>query len=130
MLLEMVLEHFTLKHAKELLAPTCRQLAASVRDESIPWKALTEFEFDSESRPEVETVHQLFAQAYPFYSRNTLDSFTEWLLEELCSADVSVEEKWEIILECVPHEAYINYIGMRPARSIPGPYMLRAGDKI
>ncbi|MFN9941927.1 MAG: hypothetical protein ACK56I_20875, partial [bacterium] len=31
----MVLQHFTLEHAKHLLAPTCRQLAASVRDGNV-----------------------------------------------------------------------------------------------
>jgi hypothetical protein len=92
-LLEMLLRHFTLEHGKRLLAPTCLQLAASVRDENVPWKALTEFEFDSEYRPDMETVHELFAQAYPIYSRDALDPYSEWLLNTLFGADVSVEDQ-------------------------------------
>jgi hypothetical protein len=107
-LLEMVLGHFTHENAKHLLARTSRQLAASVRDGSIPWKALTEFEFYSEDCPDVETVHGLFAQAYPFYNRDALDPYAEWLLEELCRADYGVEVKWEVIFDCIPHEEYMG----------------------
>jgi hypothetical protein len=108
-LLEMVLRHFTRNHAKHLLAPTCRQLAASVRGEKVPWKAEFEsFEFCSEDLPDLETVHALFAQAYPFYSRDALDPCAAWLLEELCRADLSVEDKWEVVFECVPHEEYMG----------------------
>lgn len=106
-LLEMLLRHFTLEHGKRLLGPTCRQLAASVRDENVPWKALTEFEFDSEHRPDMETVHDLFAQAYPFYSRDALDPYAKWLLNELFGADVSLEDQWEIIFECIPNEGHM-----------------------
>jgi hypothetical protein len=106
-LLEMLLQHFTLEHAKELLAPTCRQLAASVRDENFPWKALTEFEFDSEYPPDVEMVHELFKQAYPFFNKDELDPFAKWLLAELFRADYSVEDQWEIIFECIPNEGYM-----------------------
>ena len=108
LLLEMILQQFTHEHARHLLAPTSRQLAASVRNRSIPWKALTEFEFDSEDLPDVETVHELFAQAYPFYNRDALDPYAEWLLEELCRADYGVEVKWEVIFDCIPHEEYMG----------------------
>ena len=108
LLLEMILQQFTHEHARHLLAPTSRKLAASVRNRSIPWKALTEFEFDSEDLPDVETVHELFAQAYPFYNRDALDPYAAWLLEELCRADYSVEVKWEVIFDCIPHEEYMG----------------------
>jgi hypothetical protein len=108
LLLEMILRQFTHEHARHLLAPTSQQLAASVRDGRIPWKALTEFEFDSEDLPDVETVHELFAQAYPFYNRDALDPYAAWLLEELCRADYSVEVKWEVIFDCIPHEEYMG----------------------
>ena len=72
-LLDMVLRHFTLEEAKHLLAPVSRQLAASVRDEKAPWKALADLEF--EHVPDEETVHDLFKQAYPFYRRDELHPF-------------------------------------------------------
>ena len=106
-LLDMVLWHFTLEHAKHLLAPASRQLAASVRDEKVLWKALAEFEFDSECHPYVETVHELLKQAYPFYRRDELHPYAEWLLETLCDADVPVKDKWEVVFECIPNEGYM-----------------------
>jgi hypothetical protein len=110
-LLEMVLRHFTLEDAKHLLAPVSRQLAASVRDEKVPWKALAEFEFDSEHAPDEdgETVHELFKQAYPFYRRDELHPFAAWLLTELMSHGAYLEnkDKWEIIFEFIPNEGYM-----------------------
>lgn len=108
-LVDMVLRHFTLEDAKHLLAPVSRQLAASVRDEKVPWKALAEFEFDSEHDPDVETVHELFKQAYPFYRRDELDPYASWLLTELVSpgAYVTVKDKWEIIFDLIPNEGYM-----------------------
>jgi hypothetical protein len=104
-LLEMVLRHFTLEDAKHLLAPVSRQLAASVRDEKVPWKALAEFEFNYQ--PDPGTVHELFKQAYPFWRRDALDPYAEWLLETLCEAYVTVEDKWEIIFDLIPNEGYM-----------------------
>ena len=107
-LLDMVLRHFTLEDAKHLLAPVSRQLAASVRDEKAPWKALAEFEFDSEHAPDVETVHDLFKQAYPFYRRDELHPFAAWLLTELMSyGGVELKDKWELIFEFIPNEGYM-----------------------
>ena len=57
-----VLGHFTKEHAKYLLAPASRQLAASVRDpdQEVLWKTLPEFKFSSGDSPDEETVHELF----------------------------------------------------------------------
>ena len=105
-LLDMVLRHFTLEEAKHLLAPVSRQLAASVRDEKAPWKALAELEF--EHVPDEETVHDLFKQAYPFYRRDELHPFAAWLLTELMSfaAYLELNDKWELIFQFIPNEGY------------------------
>ena len=107
-----VLGHFTKEQAKYLLAPASRQLAASVRDpdQEVLWKTLPEFKFSSGDSPDEETVHELFKQAYPFYRRDKLDPFAAMLLMEICQSDYSAEEKWAVILKCVPHEANIDSV--------------------
>jgi hypothetical protein len=104
----LVLGHFTREHARHLIAPASRQLAASVRGDKVPWKALTEFEFCSGDSPDEETVHKLFKQVYPFYRRDELDPFAAELLMEICQSDYSAERKWGIVFKCVPHEAYMD----------------------
>ena len=107
-----VLGHFTKEDAQYLLAPASRQLAASVRDpdQEVLWKTLPEFKFSSGDSPDEETVHELFKQAYPFYRRDKLDPFAAMLLMEICQSDYSAEEKWAVILKCVPHEANIDSV--------------------
>lgn len=103
---EMLLQQFTREQARHMLAPVSRQLAASVRDERVQWKALTEFKFESDDSPDMETVHDLFQQAYPFYRRVALDPYAEWLLNALFRANIAFEKKWQIIFECIPNEGY------------------------
>jgi hypothetical protein len=103
-LLELLLRNLTREEGKHLLARTCRQLAQSVRDENVPWKALTEFQFDSEYGPDMETVHDLFAEAFPFYRRDELRPFAAWLLEKFFRARVRLQDQWDVIFECIPTE--------------------------
>ena len=111
-LLDMVLQQFTLEQARHLLAPVSRQLAARVRDESVQWKALTDFKFEFARGPDMQTVHELFEHAYPFYRRDALAPYAAWLLERLCNSSFSelashyhhLENQWQVIFDCIPLE--------------------------
>ena len=112
-LLDMVLQQFTLEQARHLLAPVSRQLAARVRDESVQWKALTDFEFEFARGADMQTVHELFEHAYPFYRRDALEPYAAWLLERLCNACANVmtmdyhhleNQQWHVIFDCIPLE--------------------------
>lgn len=99
----MILQQFTREQARHMLAPVSRQLAASVRDERVQWKALKEFKFEPDDFLNMETMHDFFQQAYPFYRRDALDPYAAWLLKTFCGAHVF---KWQIIFDCLPNEGY------------------------